>query len=99
MRLLCLTSHGDTLNSVRPEAELFIGLQKAGVAVTVMTQGDSVYAGPMREAGIEVVDFAPRRKLSLEAIRRIRQNDTSTSSIPSITRRLPTRTWPPSACR
>ena len=73
MRLLCITSHGDTLNSVRPEAELFIGLQKAGVAVTVMTQGDSVYAGPMREAGIEVVDFVPRRKLSPEAVRRIRR--------------------------
>ena len=73
MRLLCITSHGDTLNSVRPEAELFIGLQQASVAVTVMTQGDSVYAGPMREAGIEVVDFVPRRKLSAEAIRRIRR--------------------------
>jgi glycosyltransferase involved in cell wall biosynthesis len=73
MRLLCITSHGDTLNSVRPEAELFIGLQKAGVAMTVMTQGDSVYAGAMREAGIEVVDFVPRRKFSPEAIRRIRR--------------------------
>lgn len=73
MRLLCITSHGDTLNSVRPEAELFIGLQRAGVAVTVMTQGDSVYADPMREAGIEVVDFVPRRKVSPEAIRRIRR--------------------------
>jgi glycosyltransferase involved in cell wall biosynthesis len=73
MRLLCITSHRDTLNSIRPEAELFIGLQRAGVEVTVMTQGDSAYADPMREAGIEVVDFVPRRKLSLEAMRRIRR--------------------------
>lgn len=73
MRLLCITSHADTLNSVRPEAELFIGLARAGVEVTVMTQTDSVYAGPMRSAGIGIVDFTPRRKFSPQAIRRIRR--------------------------
>lgn len=73
MRLLCITSHGDTLNSVRPEAELFIGLQRAGVEVTVMTQGDSVYAGPMRHAGITLVDYVPRAKVSPRAVRRIRR--------------------------
>ena len=73
MRLMCITSHGDTLNSVRPEAELFIGLQREGVDVTVMTQGDSVYAGPMCEAGITLVDYVPRRKLSMDAVRRIRR--------------------------
>jgi len=72
MRLLCITDHGDTLNSVRPEAEIFIGLANAGVEVTVMTQGDSVYARPMREAGIRIIDFVPRRKLSVTAIRLIR---------------------------
>lgn len=73
MRLLCITSHADTLNSVRPEAELFIGLARSGVEITVMTQGDSCYARAMREAGIRIVDFAPRRKLAPGAIGRIRR--------------------------
>ncbi len=73
MRLLCITSHGDTLNSVRPEAELFIGLAGDGVAVTVMTQGNSVYAREMRAAGIEIVDFVPAGKVSPGAVRRIRR--------------------------
>ena len=73
MRVLCITSQGNTLNSIRPEAESFIGLRKAGVELDVMTQGNSVYAKPMREAGIRVIDFVPRAKLSLSAIRFIRR--------------------------
>ena len=73
IRLLCISSHGDTLNSVRPEAEIFVGLARAGVSVTVMTEGDSAYCERMREAGITLVDFTPRSKISLEAIRFIRR--------------------------
>jgi glycosyltransferase involved in cell wall biosynthesis len=72
MRLLCISSHTDTLSSVRPEAEIFIGLARAGVEVTVLTQGTSVYAAKMREAGVRILDFAPRSKFSLKAIRFIR---------------------------
>ena len=72
MRLLCISSHKDTLNSVRPEAEIFIGLAQKGVDVTVMTEGDSVYVPLMKEAGVRVIDYAPRRKLSWSAIRFIR---------------------------
>ncbi len=73
MRVLCITSHGNTLNSIRPEAESFIGLRQAGVALDVMTQGNSVYAERFREVGIGLIDFVPRRKLSLSAIRFIRR--------------------------
>src|SRR5262245_48149954 len=72
MRVLFISSHRDSLTSVRPEAELFIGLARAGVAVTVMTQADSVYAQRMRQAGIAVKDFEPRAKLDPGAVRRIR---------------------------
>ena len=72
MRVLCLSSHSDTLNSIRPEAELFLGLQRAGVQLHVMTQGDSAYAAPMRAAGIRVVDFVPRRKFDLVGARFVR---------------------------
>lgn len=72
VRLACVTSHRDTLNSVRPEAELFIGLVGAGVDVTVFTQADSVYAERMRAAGVEVIDFAPRGKIALRSVRFLR---------------------------
>ena len=72
MRLLCISSHMDTLNSVRPEAELFIGLQRRGLAVTVMTEQDSCYVSQMVGAGIKIIDFASRGKFDRDAIRKIR---------------------------
>ena len=73
MRVLCITSHGSSLPNVRPEAEMFIGLQRAGVEMTVMTPAGSVYEERMRAAGIRMIDFAPRRKFEWRAIRRIRR--------------------------
>ena len=73
MRVLCITKHRDTLNSVRPEGEIFAGLAKAGVSVTVMTDANTPYVETMRKAGVEIIDFTPRRKFSLEAIRFIRR--------------------------
>lgn len=73
MRVLFITSHRDALNSIRPEAEMFIGLAKAGVELTVMTQDDSVYAEPMRQAGIRLIGYHPARKLGPRAILRIRR--------------------------
>ncbi|MEM9172916.1 MAG: glycosyltransferase family 4 protein [Pseudomonadota bacterium] len=74
MRLLAISSHADTLNSVRPEAELFIGLQQAGVNVTVLTQADSPYAQRMQDAGVTVVNNHIRRKFSLSTVRIIRDS-------------------------
>ena len=73
MKLLCITNQSDSLNSIRPEAEIFIGLARAGVEVTVMTQGDSIYSEPMRAAGIRVIDYVPRLKISWASIRFIRR--------------------------
>jgi glycosyltransferase involved in cell wall biosynthesis len=72
MRVLFITSHGDSLTSIRPEAELFIGLARTGVEVAVMTQDDSVYVERMRAAGIRVIGFEPRRRIEFRAIRAIR---------------------------
>ena len=73
MRALCITSHRGSLSNVRPEAEWFIGLHRAGFRMTVMTEADSVYAERMRDAGIEIIPFEIARKFSLAAIGRIRQ--------------------------
>lgn len=72
MHILCITSQRATLTNVRPEAEIFIGLQRAGCMVTVMTEADSAYAPRMRAAGIDVIDFCSRGKFSLRSIRDIR---------------------------
>ena len=71
--VLCLTSHADTLISVRPEAELFIGLQRAGIAVHVLTQSDSPYFERMKAAGVKVTDFHQTSKISFRAIRSVRE--------------------------
>jgi glycosyltransferase involved in cell wall biosynthesis len=73
LRALCITSHHGSISNVRPEAEWFIGLQKAGIELTVMTGKDTVYADRMRDAGIEIIDFEISRRYSLIAIRKIRQ--------------------------
>ena len=57
---------------MRPEAAWFIGLQRGGMQLTVMTQRDSVCAEPMREAGIELVHMDEHPKFNIRAIRQIR---------------------------
>ena len=72
MRVLCVSSHLGSISNVRPEAEWFIGLQRCGIEMTVMTEAESVYAGRMRAAGVRVVDLHIAARFSLHAIRRIR---------------------------
>lgn len=57
---------------MRPEAELFIGLQGAGVEVTIMTFGEALYAERFRQAGIRVIDFHPVNKFDSKEKERIR---------------------------
>lgn len=73
IKLLVISSYDDAINAVRPEGELFIGLQRAGVDVSVMTQGDTEYARRFREAGIKVYDFHPQKKWDKHAVAFIRQ--------------------------
>ncbi len=72
MRLLVLTSHADSLNSIRPEAEIFISMQELGVDVTVMTQADGVYNDRLRKAGVRLVNFVPQKKFDRHAVRYVR---------------------------
>ena len=72
-KLLIISSYKDTWNSVRPEAEIFIGMAKLGVDVTLMTQGDADYVPRFREHGVKVIDFHPKKKFQWSAVKRIRQ--------------------------
>jgi L-malate glycosyltransferase len=72
VKVLVISDYRETA-SVRPEAELFIGLKKAGVEVEIMTFGDAGYAGKFRAAGIRVIDFHPKKKFDKKEIAFIRE--------------------------
>lgn len=57
----------------KPEPEIFLALAKTGYPITVMTPGDCFYAKRFREAGVEVIDFLPKKKLNRSEIKTIRQ--------------------------
>lgn len=66
MKVLVISSYDDNWNAVRPEGELFIGLHNKGIAVTMMTQGNTPYAARFREQGLSVIDFHPKHKFKRE---------------------------------
>ena len=72
IKVLVISDYRET-QSVRPEAELFIGLQGAGVEVAIMTFGDAFYVERFRQASIRVVDFHPVKKFDNKEKERIRQ--------------------------
>lgn len=67
MRILCITSQRASVTNVRPEAQIFIGLQQLGCTVTVMTEPDSQYLPIMQAAGITVVPLAISGKFDRRA--------------------------------
>jgi len=72
MKILIMTSSGEPLNSIRPEAEIFIGLHGGGNSVTIMTGRDNVYWDRWVEAGITMVAYEPRKRLSLSDVHYLR---------------------------
>jgi glycosyltransferase involved in cell wall biosynthesis len=56
----------------RPEAEIFVGLANMGVDITIMTFGDSEYVQRFEQAGIQVIDFHPKKKFDKKEIKFIR---------------------------
>jgi len=73
MNILVFCSADSSFNSIRPEAEIYIGLAKRGHKLTIVTHGDSEYAQRFRDNDIEVIDGHPKHKISLTAIRLIRK--------------------------
>ncbi len=73
MKILIISNYKDAYNSVRPEGEIFIGLQKLGFQLTIMTQADAPFVVEFKKAGISIIDFHPSKKISWTAIQFIRQ--------------------------
>jgi len=73
LKILVISSYTGAVNSVRPEAEMYIRLQQKGHDVTAMTPGLSEYSEKFKKEGIKVIDFAPSKKVDAKAIAFIRQ--------------------------
>lgn len=71
IKVLAISDYRD-FHIVRPEAEIFIGLKKAGLDVHVMTYADCEYGRRFEEAGIKVIDFHPETKFDKEEQKFIR---------------------------
>lgn len=73
MNILICSSYLHAWNSVRPEAEMFIGFVKAGHHVTIMTQGEADYVARFKEKGVEVIDCYPSKKICFKTIKKMHQ--------------------------
>lgn len=73
MKILIASSYADSWNSVRPEAEIFIQMAKAGHAVTIMTQASSEYVPRFLQHGITVINCYPKHKICWQTIKTIRK--------------------------
>lgn len=72
-KILVISNYRPTVGA-RPEAEIFIGLAKAGFEVEIMTYGDAEYVSQFKRAGIRVIDFHPEKKFDPKAVAFIRMH-------------------------
>lgn len=72
-RILVISNYGGTLNAVRPEAEIFVGLAKLGFPLWVMTDGGCDYADKFKSLGATVIDYLPKSKFDRKAISLIKK--------------------------
>ncbi len=72
-RVLCISNHGDTWNSIRPEAEIFVGCKQAGIEVEMLIDSDSVYRPRLEEHGIVVHNSFIKKKFDRAAVAQLRQ--------------------------
>lgn len=74
MKILFITNYDiPGTHNTRPEAEMILGLKRAGVDCEVMTRRRCYWGDRLAEAGIPIHDHVPRRKLSLASVRYIRR--------------------------
>ena len=73
MRILVISNYRLPVYSLRPEAELFIGLARKGHEITVMSYSDSNYREEFARAGIRFLPFHPDKKYDPGFIRALRE--------------------------
>ncbi len=72
MARILVVSNYRSIVSHRPEAEIFIALQKNNHDVTIMTYKDAVYIPRFQEVGIVVIPYHPKKKNDAKAREMIR---------------------------
>jgi glycosyltransferase involved in cell wall biosynthesis len=70
--ILVISNYSGSLNPIRPEAEIFIGLIHKGFKVTVMTEKTGHYFQEFEKLGATMIDHQPQRKIDGKAIRLIK---------------------------
>lgn len=70
MNILVFTSTGNlsTLNSQRPELEIYVSLAKNGHKVVLMAQDDGIYCKRLIEHGVEIIHALHSKKIDLKNI-------------------------------
>ncbi len=71
MKILAIPNRGRSYNAVRPEAECYIDLAKAGHDVTIMTVPTNTYIEEYKKANLAVITLINKKKYSLSVIKQI----------------------------
>lgn len=71
IKVLVISNYKAT-HTVRPEAEIFIGLAEMGFDIHIMTYKEAEYGEKFEAAGIKVIHFHPKKKFNKEEIQFIR---------------------------
>lgn len=72
LKILVISDYSDTWNSVRPEAEILIGMVSLGLDLTLMTQANADYVPRFLTCGLKIIDYHPKKKFQWSAIKKIR---------------------------
>jgi glycosyltransferase involved in cell wall biosynthesis len=73
MKILVIPNRGRSYNAVRPEAECYIDLAKAGHEVTIMTVPSNTYIEEYKQANLTVIMLMNNKKYSWGATKQIHQ--------------------------
>ncbi|MGB0937635.1 MAG: glycosyltransferase family 4 protein [Colwellia sp.] len=71
MNILVIPNRGRSYNAVRPEAECYISLAKAGHSITIMTCDTNAYYKEYEKANLTLISLHSLKKHSLSVIRQI----------------------------
>ncbi len=73
MRILVVSNYNSPIYTIRPEAEIFVGLQNKGVEVEIMSFPDALYRERFLSEGVRYIPYHPEKKWDANGIKLIRQ--------------------------
>lgn len=73
MKILVIPNRGRSYNAVRPEAECYIALAKAGHEITVMSSATNAYIDEYKKSSITFIELKTLKKHSWSVIKQIHQ--------------------------